>query len=218
MDTNSDILNEQILSNYKKTIELKDSIIMNLNKQIELMKNTKTNDSIITILQSELNNREKYIELLIKKNNLLVEENDLLKNNLLKNSISMLNNYNEENDSYEEDEYIQEDNSVKNEYIAFLVNNFKSYNFERMINYTQQYIDEEQEEDDMNFNSYNEFIEFNKNEYEGFNENKKKFLSQLSSKITNGKISIGSNVYFNIWKANVFYINKNKKICINHPR
>lgn len=191
MDTN-----EKILENYKKIIELKDDMIVNLNKKIELMKNTQSDDIIIRKLEYQ----DDYIKTLVKQNELLKCYVDLLKKHI------------------GDEEYFVGDfvlNELENnEYIVFLLNKFKFYNFDRMKNYS----DSNDYDYEFEFNTYKEFIEFNKNEFAKLPKKQNKFLLQLVSKIKNNKISIGSNTHFNIWNANVFYINQNKNICINHPR
>jgi hypothetical protein len=225
MDSNSNNPNEKIFESYKKIIELQNGQIDNLKKKIELMNNAQTDDSVVLILKSQidilkkkielmnnaqtddsviqllksqLDNREHYIELLVKHNE------------LLKSSVNLLRKH------IGDEEYIIGDfildELANNEYIVFLLNKFKSYNFDRMKNYSDS------NDYEFEFSTYKEFIQFNENEFAELPKKQRNFLSQLTSKIENGEISIGSNVYFNIWKANTFYINQNKKICINHPR
>lgn len=189
MDTN-----EKILKNYKKIIELKDDMIVNLNKKIELMKNTQSDDIIIR----KLENQDDYIKTLVKQNELLKCYVDLLKKHI------------GDEEYFVGDFFLNE--LENNEYIVFLLNKFKFYNFDRMKNYSDS------NNYEFEFNTYKEFIEFNKNEFAKLPKKQNKFLLQLVSKIKNNEISIGSNTHFNIWNANVFYINQNKNICINHPR
>jgi hypothetical protein len=206
MDTNSNTTpDEKIILNYKKIIELKDNMIANLNKQIEMMKQTQKENPIIPLLKAQLDNCESQIELLNEYNVSLKKSVELLKKFI-------------GDEKYVIGDYVL-DELANNEYIVFLLNKFKFYNFERMKNYSGYNTGPKTgTEPDNLFNTYKDFIEFNKIEYAGLAKKESEFLSKLISKIENGKISIGSNVHFNIWKANVFYINADKKICINHPR
>jgi hypothetical protein len=102
---------------------------------------------------------------------------------------------------------------ANNEFIVNLLNQFKYYNFERM-----KICNEENMEIYCGFKTYGNFIDWNKKQFSKMPNEKKKFLLQLSDKISNGTIKIGSNKYFILWKACTVYINKDDKICINHPR
>lgn len=107
--------------------------------------------------------------------------------------------------------YLQDsmlDELSNNDFIVYLLNNFKYYNFERM----------KELDEDCGFETYSDFIKYNKQKFAEMSNDKKRFLLDLTQIIDSKNVKIGSNEYFNIWRANVVYINKNNKICINHPR
>ena len=212
-DSENYLENKQIFM--LKKMELQDKMIDNLKDKIELQ------DKIIKLRDETIDNLNKKIEqienhqLIIKDTNKDTNKDTYIKsleeyNDLLKKNVVVLKKH------YEYDEYIVGDFFLdeleNNEYIVFLLNKFRFYNYERMVDYS------ESNNYELEFESYKDFIEFNKNKFAEMSSNKKNFLLKLASKIKNKDICISSNVDFIIWHSNVFYINQNNKICINHPR
>lgn len=82
------------------------------------------------------------------------------------------------------------------------------YTFERIIDYN----------DDYKNTTYEEFLNFNKECINLLSHNEKEWLTTLCNKINNNQICLVDEESCVEWEAYCFYYNKNKQLCLIHPR